>query len=464
MMQVFKSQFILLLFIFPAWNSGIAQSVDSVDVSGRVEWKHVGITGYPDELKAISETKEIYRTLIDSTGQYHLRLPIGSYTLTPSRHYHWMGEEYIRINDLVSSISIHLSSEQHFTAPVLELDTIALNNLLPTVGVAHHFTKKDSSLVDDFIKKEMVFFEIPGASLAVIKGGKLVYSQVYGVSNIETRLPITQKTIFEAGSVTKSVFAFTVMRLVEKRMLKLDQPLYELLPFVEVSQDERYKIITARHVLSHQTGLPNWGKLDSTGHFNLLFMPGTKFGYSGEGYEYLKRVVEHITGKNISQILNEELLIPLHLADFYFQGSEYIKKYAAHGHNDLKPSAIRFIQKPMMAFSLFTEAKAFSYFMLALRNKRGLKSDTYNEMLRIQSTREDGVHWGLGFELDDTPLGLSYGHSGSTSSGFICNFTFFPKLDIGYVFFTNSEMGAELSIPLLTQFLITGKNKRNQAL
>ncbi len=76
-------------------------------------------------------------------------------------------------------------------------------------------------------------------------------------------------------------------------------------------------------------------------------------------------------------------------------------------------------------------------------------------MLRIQSTREEGVYWGLGFELNNTPFGLSYGHSGSTSSGFICNFTFFPKLDIGYVFFTNSEMGAELSIPLLTQFSLS---------
>ena len=111
-----------------------------------------------------------------------------------------------------------------------------------------------------------------------------------------------------------------------------------------------------------------------------------------------------------------------------------------------------------MAFSLFTEAKAFSRFMFALRNKKLLSSDIYEEMFRIQSTRNDGVHWGLGFELNKIKFGLSYGHSGSTSSGFICNFTFFPKSDIGYVFFTNSDMGAILSIPLLTQFLITGKN------
>lgn len=457
-MHVFKSQFILLLFIVSMWSSGVAQSVDSVEVSGRVQWKETSITGYPTELKVISKTKQIYLSPIDSTGKYHIRLPVGSYTLTPSKHYHWMEEEYIRINDSVSNISINLKSEKKFIAPVLGLDTIALANLFPAVGVAHNFTKKHATLVDDFIKKQMAFFEIPGASLAIIKDGKIIYSQVYGVSNAQSGMPVTEKTLFEAGSITKPVFTFAVMRLVERDILKLDQPLYELLPFGEVSHDERYRIITARHVLCHQTGLPNWGQRDSTGHFNLLFPPGTKFGYSGEGYEYLKRVIEHITGKNISQILSEELLIPLQLEDFYFKGSEYVKKISAHGHFDLKPSAIRFIEKPMMAFSLFTEARAFSNFMLALRNKKGLKSDTYDEMLRIQSTREDGVHWGLGFELKNTPFGLSYGHSGSTSSGFICNFTFFPKLDIGYVFFTNSNMGGMLSIPLLTQFLITGKN------
>lgn len=456
-MHVRKSQFISLLFLLSMWGSGVAQNVDSVEISGKVRWRDTGIMGYPTELKVISKTKQVYLSPIDSTGKYHFRLPVGSYTLTPSKHFHWMGEEYIRINDSVSKISIDLPSGKKFIAPVLELDTIALANILPAVGVAHDFTKKQATLVDDFIKKHMTFFDIPGASLAIIKKGKVIYSQVYGVSNVQSGMPVTEKTLFEAGSVTKSVFAFVVMRLVERNILKLDQPLYELLPFGAVSHDERYRIITARHVLCHQSGLPNWAQRDRTGHFNLLFTPGTKFGYSGEGYEYLKRVIEHITGKNISQILNEELLIPLNLTGFYFKGNEYIKKYAAHGHIDLKPSNIRFIEKPMMAFSLFTEAKSFSNFMLALRNKKGLKSATYDEMLSIQSTRNDGVDWGLGFELEKTPLGLSYGHSGSTSSGFICNFTFFPQLDVGYVFLTNSNMGDVLSIPLLTQFLITGK-------
>src|SRR5688572_16073313 len=134
-----KSQFILLLSIVSMWGSGMAQSVDSVEVSGRIQWRDAGIRGYPTELKVISKAKQIYLCPIDSTGKYHLRLPVGSYTLTPSKHYHWMEEKYIRINDAVSNISISVPLEKNFIAPVFELDTIALANLLPEVGLAHNF-------------------------------------------------------------------------------------------------------------------------------------------------------------------------------------------------------------------------------------------------------------------------------------------------------------------------------------
>lgn len=160
-MQVLKSQFILLLFVVSMWSSGVAQPVDSVEVSGRVQWRETSITGYPNELKVIAETKQIYLSPIDSAGKYHFRLPVGSYTLAPAKHYHWMEEQYVRINDSVSNISINLTAGKKFIAPVLVLDTIALANLLPAVGAAHNFTTKHATPVDDFIKKQMEFFEIP---------------------------------------------------------------------------------------------------------------------------------------------------------------------------------------------------------------------------------------------------------------------------------------------------------------
>jgi CubicO group peptidase (beta-lactamase class C family) len=457
MMRMCKCSTYLFLFINILVQFSEAQNNDTIEISGKVQWMSKAITGYPPELKITSANKQEYFCLVDSTGHYTCRLPPGSYTLTPKLHYCWSGDDFIRICEKRSLISIHVSPGRGYIAPDLILDTIVSPAQLPASGIARNFTRANARLLNEYVIKQMAYFEIPGASLAIIKKGKLLYHKVYGVTTINTGLPVTSKTLFEAGSVTKPVFAFVVMRLVEKKIIDLDQPLYQLLSFDEVLHDKRYKLITARLVLSHQSGLPNWGRRDSTGHFNMLFSPGTKFGYSGEGYEYLKRVIEHITHKNISQILKEELVVPLQLQGLHFKCSAYIKRNATHGHNDLKPMPIRYFEQPMMAFSMFTEAKAFSRFILALSNKKGLKKETYEQMLHIESAREDGAHWSLGFEIDEAPGGISYGHSGSTSSGFICNFRYFPNLDIGYAFFTNSDMGAELSIPLLTQFIVTGK-------
>ena len=457
MTHILKYPICLFLFINILTGLLKAQNTDTIEISGKIKWKNKTITGYPRDLKITSASKHEFACSIDSMGNYVCRLPSGSYTLTPRLHYHWSGDDFIRIDEKHSRILITNSPQGSHNAPDLLLDTIGSPVPLPAIGIARKFSIANARLLDDYINKQMAYFEIPGASLGIIKNGKLIYHQVYGLSNIETGVSVTAKTLFEAGSVTKPVFAFVVMRLVEKKVLNLDQPLYQLLSFDEVAEDERYKLISARLILCHKTGLPNWRKSDSTGHFNLLFSPGTEFGYSGEGYEYLKRVIEHITGKNISQIIKEELLVPLQLQGLWFKGSDYIKRNSSHGHNDLKPSDIRYFEQPMMAFSMCTEAKAFSNFMLALRNKKGLKRETYEEMLRIESTIEDSVHWSLGFQIQETSVGISYGHSGSTGSGFICNFRYFPKLDIGYVFFTNSDMGAYLSIPLLTQLIVTGK-------
>lgn len=436
-----------------------AQELDSVEVSGKLIWEDKTITGFPAQLEITSTYDSTFskEVPIDSLGGYKVRLVEGTYTLAPQKHYHWIGEEYIRINDQASKISLSLSAKKDVEAPPIKLTTIPWPDLMPEEGVLHNFTPEKALLLDEFIERHMAFFEIPGASIALIKKGELIYHKIYGVKNSITRAPIEDRTLFEAGSVTKPIFAFLVMRLSEKGIIDLDKPLFQYLPFEAVAHDERYKEITARLVLSHQTGFSNWPKRDEKGQFDLKFKPGTQFGYSGEAFEYLKRVVAHVTQRDISTLLQEELLSPLKWEHVYFQGGKEITQYAANGHYDYEPREIRHIKQPMMAYSMSTEAKSFSRFMLALRNRDLLMPETYEEMLTPISTRADGVQWSLGFRIENSPEGLVYGHSGSTSRGFICNFSFFEDLDLGYVMFTNSQMGGFLSIPLLTEFLVTGK-------
>ena len=267
---------------------------------------------------------------------------------------------------------------------------------------------------------------------------------------------MTSQTLFEAGSITKIVFAFAVMRLYERGEIDLEKPLYQYLPHEQID-DDRYKLITARHVLSHQTGMSNWPRRDENGKFKLNFTPGTKYGYSGKAYEYLKEVVESITSKSIDVILQEEVLDPLQIEDMHFKANEEIEKRGANGHKKYIPSDIFLAKRTMVSYTLQTTSKSLAEFALALHERKGLKKETYDEMYSINSTRGDGTKWGLGVRIEDTKDGVTYGHSGSTGRGFISNLVFYDDSGIGYTVVTNSQMGGFLALPLLDEYLILGK-------
>jgi CubicO group peptidase (beta-lactamase class C family) len=370
----------------------------------------------------------------------------------------------ICLSKLLISLVIFILSSNSFV--YCQADTVTVSDLIPAKGILHEFDSDKAVLLDEFIKAYQKYYDIPGVSLALIKNGQIVYHKTYGIKNTNIKEPVNDETLFEAGSVTKPVFAFAVMRLVERGILDLDKPLYQYLPFEDVAHDDRYKLITARLVLSHQTGFPNWANRNEKGRFDLLFTPGTKFGYSGEGFEYLKRAVEHITKKDIGVILEEELINPLNLKNIYFEKNDYLLKVAANGHIDNVPKNIRLIDSPKVAYGMYTEAKSFAAFILALNNREGLNPETYNEMFKIQTIlpKEDSEKkngWdsyrGLGFELEKSPYGLVIGHGGSTSTGFTCYFNIFQDLNMGYAIFTNSDTGEILVQSPIMEFLITGK-------
>jgi CubicO group peptidase (beta-lactamase class C family) len=99
---------------------------------------------------------------------------------------------------------------------------------------------------------------VPGLSIAAIRGGRTVWTESFGVRNSETKKPVTGDTRFNVGSLSKPVFAYGVLKLVDAGKLKLDEPLAPYLPKESTEGDSRFKQITARLVLSHRTGFPNW--------------------------------------------------------------------------------------------------------------------------------------------------------------------------------------------------------------
>jgi len=167
--------------------------------------------------------------------------------------------------------------------------------------------------------------KVPGVSICLIQDKEIAFSKCFGVSDASLKTNVSDKTMFEACSMSKPVFAYLVLILVEEGKLELDKPLYNYLPEKFICEDEDYpKQITARMILSHTSGLPNWrkGSEENESPLPIYFKPGTKFNYSGEGIYYLQRVVENIVNESLESYAKRKLFDKLGLESTSFVWTE----------------------------------------------------------------------------------------------------------------------------------------------
>lgn len=312
------------------------------------------------------------------------------------------------------------------------------------------------SKMDAFIKHQMDSLNMPGLSIAFVNDDKIVYHNALGVKNIETQEKVDDSTIFDAASMSKTVFSFFALKMVDEGLIDLDVPLYTYMKYPDIAYDERYKLITARMILSHSSGLPNWRFLDEKGNYNpnnkltIQFQPGTKFQYSGEGYEYLALVIAHLKGiqKNELQgLMKKEIFDSLKMDNSSYVWNSYIEKNRVDGHfkGKLNSGYSSNAKDPdfKASSSLQTESKEFSNFLMAIINNKILSEKSYEEFLKIQSvspaTKNSKVHkYGLGIVIEESDDGTNYSHGGDNLSN-TALYMFNKEKKIGYVFFTNSE-------------------------
>jgi CubicO group peptidase (beta-lactamase class C family) len=148
---------------------------------------------------------------------------------------------------------------------------------------------------------------VPGLALATVDDGGVV-PKASGRACLQPPRGAADGTVFEAASLGKPLFAYAVLRLVDTGVLDLDRPLYDYLASPE-ADTPRMRRVTVRHVLTHTSGLPNWRHVP--GPLAPATEPGETYTYSGEGFFYLQRVVERVTGRPIARLLREDVLQPL---------------------------------------------------------------------------------------------------------------------------------------------------------
>jgi CubicO group peptidase (beta-lactamase class C family) len=352
---------------------------------------------------------------------------------------------------------------------------------------------KGNPLSDKFLAhlpKMMDWSGVPGMQIGVVEKESLIWKGEYGLKNSETKEKVTHETVFPAASLSKPVFAYAVLKLREEGLIDLDRPLINYLPIEYIPNDPRGKTVTARHVLSHSSGLQNW-RFGATDKLQLEFNPGERFSYSGEGFFYLQRVVEKITGLGLEQFMRERVFQPFGMKQSsYFWVPEY-EKSVTKGHNNrgqVRPTfgaeniqkmvelaaqwnrplgtwkyedmekALPIIDAKMPVFpnfmpmnaaaSMQTTVTDYGQFLIKMLNpasgdKFSLKKETWQEMLKPQTKINEVLSWGIGIGLENQNNESYFWHWGDNG-----NFKAFvlgiPAKKWGIVIFTNGRNGHKI--------------------
>ena len=304
--------------------------------------------------------------------------------------------------------------------------------------------------------------------LLIINEGKIVYERSFGYANTSTQKKVDSSTIFEAASMSKPVFGYFLLKMMQDSVIKidLDQPVYQYCPYTDIAYDERYKLITARMLLTHTSGLPNQRQNDT---LTIQFTPGTKYAYSGEGYEYLKKAVEALTHTNsngLDSLVQKEVVVPLGMKHFSYIANTYLTDHKAYGYfstpnednGKFKPIPTQF----GASYSLHTNTNDYAKFLIDIMNNNQLNKASVDSLLKprvrlMRDGKPTDLYYGFGFGMDSSEYGVRYQHTGNNGN-FTGGFMFFRNKKLGVVVFTNGDNGVHLYLKLAD--LITYGNRQ----
>lgn len=252
---------------------------------------------------------------------------------------------------------------------------------------------RNPSEAERFLRQVLEKSRATALSVAVVQGSHVVFHKSMGIVDKETNKPVDENTVFRTASLSKPVFAYLVMKLVDEGLINvnkplhryLDRPLYEYPDYADLKDDARHKLLTARILLSHQSGFPNWRRINRNNRLDFKFTPGEMFKYSGEGYRFLQFILEEMTGKGLSRLAMEKVFIPLGMTHTSFV---WERRFDGHFAVNLRTGLRRFIEGtkafPNAAYSLLTNTADYAKFLTAIMNGKGLKAKTIEMMLKPQ--------------------------------------------------------------------------------
>lgn len=306
-------------------------------------------------------------------------------------------------------------------------------------------------------------YNVPALGIGVIEQGTLVEVNVYGETKEGN--PAPYNTIFDIASLTKSIVAMTTLQLVENGDWNLDESLSNYWIDPDIKDIPLHKKITTRLALSHQCGFSNWRWMNDSKKLEFLSEPGTKFQYSGEGFEYLRKALENKFEMSLQQLSDSLLFAPLKMKDTrHSWGTNVDETRFAVGHDSLKkPYEIPRKNFPNGADNVLTTIEDFGIFGVDVLEKLSNKNSIYQEMILPQTKVRDNITVGLSWFLFKGLTNGEYAlYNAGGDPGTHTVMILLPKSQRGIIIFTNGDKGYLLYKELIPKLLDAGLEITNR--
>ncbi|MCW5588110.1 MAG: beta-lactamase family protein [Legionellales bacterium] len=349
----------------------------------------------------------------------------------------------------------------------VEARTTVLNNIL--------VTEKGQQKVLT-LQQAMAHFKVPAISFAIIQGNKIIWADAFGYTNSHKTKKVNTTTLFQAGSMSKSVAGMTALALVDKGVLKLDEPVNPLLNSWKINKPEKYKhaSVTLRELLSMSSGLDVGGyygyepgealpslvetlkgeKPANNSGVKLTYEPGTKYFYSGGGYEVIQLLIKSQASHSFPDNVQKFILTPLGMLHSNYDQPLAPKlmdnaAWATGSNGTSFPYKWRVVPE-YAAGGLWSTSSDFAKFVIAVMKAYEGKPNAFLSQRIAQEalTQQKNTPYGLGFvvagygsKLHFMKLGQNAGYQGWLVG--------FPNTKQGAVVMTNSDNGRELAQDLI---------------
>ena len=340
---------------------------------------------------------------------------------------------------------------------------------------AQNSSEEFTAYLDERIPGWMKRYDVPGVTISLIHQGDIVWENAYGYADTEHGIQMTVDTVCRVESISKSVTARGIMRLVEMGMVELDTSISKYLNSWEFPEtDFDVDNITIRHLLSHSSGIP-------LGTIGLEYNPedeipsvreslkrevhmvqpsGKSFIYSNPGFNILEVLIEDVTGRPFSEFMTDEILSPLEMITASYEWRADFHTPVPKGYNIRGVPVPNYVYSEKAAGGLFASSRDIARFVAA-----GMLNGFYSgeNILSQSSIRElytpvikvadiyalVSEYYGLGHFLETLPNGQRAVFSGGHGNGWMTHFHMIPETGEGIVIIMNSSR----SWPLISHIL-----------